>query len=85
MSNIIFWIIFGLIAGWLAKVLMPGKDPGGFFDTILIGVVGSFIGGYIGQATGLFGPVSGFNIGSFITAIIGAIVLLAIYRVVKKV
>ena len=84
MSNIIFWLIFGLIAGWLAKVIMPGKDPGGFFVTILIGVVGSFIGGYIGQATGLFGPVSGFNIGSFVTAIIGAIVLLALYRVVKK-
>ena len=83
-SNIIFWIIFGLIVGWLAKVIMPGKDPGGFFITIIIGVVGSFLGGLIGQYTGLFGPVTGFNIGSFITAIIGAIVLLALYRVVKK-
>ena len=84
MSNIIFWIVFGLIAGWLAKVIMPGKDPGGFIVTILIGVAGAFIGGYLGQAIGLFGPVTGFNIGSFITAIIGAIVLLALYRVVKK-
>jgi len=85
MGNIIFWVLFGLIAGWLAKVIMPGKDPGGFFVTIGIGILGSFIGGYIGQATGLFGLVSGFNIGSFITAIIGAIVLLALYRVVKKI
>jgi uncharacterized membrane protein YeaQ/YmgE (transglycosylase-associated protein family) len=84
-SNIIFWVIFGLIAGWLAKVIMPGKDPGGFFVTIAIGVLGAFIGGYLGHYTGLFGPVSGFNIGSFVTAIIGAIVLLTLYRVVKKI
>ena len=74
----------GLLQDGLQKLLCPGKILEVFFVTILIGVVGSFIGGYIGQATGLFGPVSGFNIGSFVTAIIGAIVLLALYRVVKK-
>lgn len=81
--GILSWAIFGLIAGWLAKMIMPGKDPGGFFITILIGVVGGILGGYIGTLLGL-GTVTGFNIMSFILAIVGAIVLLALYRMVKK-
>ncbi len=81
--GILSWAIFGLIAGWLAKVIMPGKDPGGFFVTILIGVVGGIFGGYIGTLLGI-GTVTGFNLMSFVLAIAGAIVLLALYRVVKK-
>lgn len=81
--GIILWIIFGLIAGAIAKFIMPGDDPGGFIVTILIGIAGAMIGGFISTALG-FGSVSGFNLGSFIIAILGAIVLLAIYRAVKK-
>ena len=81
--GILSWIVMGFIAGWIAKVIMPGKDPGGFFITVLIGVVGGFIGGLIGSRLGL-GTVTGFNIGSFLLAIGGAILLLILYRVIKK-
>ncbi|MGH7884155.1 MAG: GlsB/YeaQ/YmgE family stress response membrane protein [Thermodesulfobacteriota bacterium] len=81
--GILSWMIFGLIAGWLAKIIMPGKDPGGFFVTIAIGVAGGLLGGFLGTMIG-FGSVSGFNIKSFITAIVGALILLWLYRVVKK-
>ena len=81
--GIFAWIIFGLIAGAIAKLLMPGKDPGGFFVTILIGIAGALVGGYIGTALGL-GAVTGFDLGSFVTAILGAVLLLFVYRVVKK-
>ena len=77
--GIIAWIIFGLIAGVIAKLLMPGKDPGGFFVTILIGIAGALVGGFIGSAMGV-GDVSGFNFGSFVVAVLGAILLLFIYR-----
>ena len=78
---IISWIILGLIAGALAKVIMPGDDPGGIIVTILIGIVGAFIGGFIWNLlTG--GGVSGLNIGSIVLAIIGALILLAGYRMV---
>ncbi|GAA0591687.1 GlsB/YeaQ/YmgE family stress response membrane protein [Caenispirillum bisanense] len=80
--GIIAWIIFGLIAGAIAKLIMPGKDPGGFIVTILIGIVGAVIGGFIGQALG-FGGVDGFNLGSMVIAVLGAIVLLIGYRVIK--
>ena len=76
---IISWIIIGLIAGALGKLIMPGDDPGGIIVTILIGIVGAFIGGFV---VGIFGGtgVTGFNIWSIIVATIGAIILLAIYR-----
>jgi uncharacterized membrane protein YeaQ/YmgE (transglycosylase-associated protein family) len=77
--GIIAWIIFGLIAGAIAKLLMPGKDPGGIFVTIIIGIVGALIGGFIGSALG-FGEVTGFNFGSFVIAVLGAILLLIAYR-----
>jgi uncharacterized membrane protein YeaQ/YmgE (transglycosylase-associated protein family) len=73
----------GLIVGWVAKLIMPGKDPGGLIITILIGIAGGIIGGYIGSSLGL-GTVTGFNIGSFLLAIGGAILLLILYRVIKK-
>jgi len=80
--GIFSWIIFGLIAGALAKWIMPGNDPGGFIITVAIGVVGAFIGGYIGTILGL-GTVSGFDVRSFFIAVLGAIVLLAGYRMVQ--
>jgi len=81
--GILSWIIFGLIAGALAKLIMPGRDPGGFIITILLGIAGAVVGGWIGTMLG-FGTVTGFNLGSFGVAIVGALVLLAIYRAVAK-
>jgi uncharacterized membrane protein YeaQ/YmgE (transglycosylase-associated protein family) len=81
--GIIAWIVFGLIAGAIAKLIMPGKDPGGFIVTILIGIVGAIVGGFIGTALG-FGEVTGFNFRSFIVAVVGAIVLLIAYRFVAR-
>ena len=82
--GILSWIIFGLIAGIIAKWIMPGKDPGGFIVTILIGVAGAFVGGWLGSITGIGGPVTGYSVGSMVTAVIGALVLLAAYRILKK-
>jgi uncharacterized membrane protein YeaQ/YmgE (transglycosylase-associated protein family) len=79
----ISWIIMGLIVGVLAKWIMPGKDPGGLFITIGIGIAGAFVGGFIGAKLG-FGAVTGFNIGSILIATGGAVLLLAIYRAMKK-
>ncbi|MBX3437205.1 MAG: GlsB/YeaQ/YmgE family stress response membrane protein [Planctomycetaceae bacterium] len=77
--GILSWIVFGLIAGALAKWIMPGNDPGGIIVTIIIGVIGAFVGGYVGTLLGL-GTVDGFDIRSFFIAILGAILLLAGYR-----
>ena len=77
--GIIAWVIFGLIAGIIAKLIMPGSDPGGFFITILIGIAGALVGGFLASLLG-FGGVDGFNIGSFLVAVLGAILLLFIYR-----
>ena len=73
----------GLIVGLLAKFIMPGKDPGGIIVTILIGIVGAFLGGFIGSYLGL-GTVTGFNLGSILLATGGAIILLILYRVIKR-
>jgi uncharacterized membrane protein YeaQ/YmgE (transglycosylase-associated protein family) len=81
--SIIAWIALGLIAGAIAKALMPGNDPGGFIVTILIGIVGAFLGGFLGNliaGTGL----NGFSVWSIILAIIGAMLLLWIYRVAVR-
>ncbi len=80
--GIITWIIFGLIAGIIAKLIMPGRDPGGFIVTTLLGIVGAVIGGWIGSALG-FGTVNQFDLRSLFVAVIGAIVLLLIYRAVR--
>jgi uncharacterized membrane protein YeaQ/YmgE (transglycosylase-associated protein family) len=77
--GILTWIVFGLIAGAIAKLIMPGNDPGGFIVTMLLGVAGALVGGFIGSALG-FGGVDGFNFGSFLIAVLGAILLLVIYR-----
>ncbi len=79
------WIIMGLIVGALAKMIMPGDDPGGFIVTILIGIAGAFVGGFIGSRLGI-GDVTGFNFGSIgmTLATGGAILLLFGYRLIKK-
>ena len=79
--SIILWILFGLVVGVIAKLLMPGRDPGGFFITILLGIAGSFVGGFIGRAAGLY---HGQRTGGWILSIIGAIVILAIYRLIAR-
>ena len=71
--GIISWIIFGLIAGILAKWIMPGKDGGGFIVTVILGIIGAVVGGWISTLFG-FGKVDGFNFGSFVVAVIGAII-----------
>ena len=81
--GIFSWIIMGLIVGVLAKFIMPGDDLGGIFVTILIGIAGAFVGGFIGSAIGL-GEVTGFNLGSLILAIGDALLLLFVYRRIKK-
>jgi len=79
--SIVWTILIGLAAGSIAKFIMPGKDPGGIIITILLGIVGSFIFTYLGQLLGLYqeGETAGF-----VGAVIGAVILLAIYRMFKK-
>jgi uncharacterized membrane protein YeaQ/YmgE (transglycosylase-associated protein family) len=80
--GIIAWIIFGLIAGIIAKLLMPGRDPGGCIITILLGIAGAFVGGFIfGFLTGR-PQIMRFDFGSLFVAIIGAVVVLLIYRMI---
>jgi uncharacterized membrane protein YeaQ/YmgE (transglycosylase-associated protein family) len=79
--GIIAWIVVGLIAGALAKLILPGDDPGGIIVTILIGIVGAFVGGFVFSLFGGAG-MSGFNIWSILVATVGAIILLLIYRLV---
>ena len=79
--GIISWIIVGLIAGILGKLIMPGRDPGGFLLTIVIGMVGALVGGFVVRLLGDTG-VTGFNIWSIIVATLGAVILLALYRLI---
>jgi len=81
--GILSWIVFGLIAGLIAKLIMPGDDPGGFFITILLGIAGAIVGGFIATSLG-YGGVDGFNFGSLIVAVIGSIVLLFGYRMIRR-
>jgi uncharacterized membrane protein YeaQ/YmgE (transglycosylase-associated protein family) len=81
--GIIAWIILGLLAGAIAKAIMPGEDPGGIVVTMIIGIVGAIVGGFLAKV--LFGahPLDNFfDLSTWLTAIVGAIVLLAIYRAV---
>lgn len=80
--GIISWIILGLVVGALAKWIMPGKDPGGIIITIVIGIVGALIGGFLSSLVGL-GTVTGLNLGSIIIALVGALILLWLYRLIK--
>jgi uncharacterized membrane protein YeaQ/YmgE (transglycosylase-associated protein family) len=81
--GILSWILLGLIAGTLARFIMPGKDPGGCFVTILIGIAGGIIGGVLGTFIGL-GKIQSFDLGGIFIATAGAIVLLIAYRFIKK-
>jgi uncharacterized membrane protein YeaQ/YmgE (transglycosylase-associated protein family) len=77
MLGVVGWIIFGLIVGLVAKLLMPGRDPGGFIITMLLGMAGALMGGFIGRAFGWYGPNQGAG---FLMSVLGAIVLLVLYR-----
>jgi uncharacterized membrane protein YeaQ/YmgE (transglycosylase-associated protein family) len=81
---IVAWIVVGLIAGILAKWVMPGPDPGGIVVTALIGIVGAFVGGWVLGLLGLGGAAGGFSLASILTATLGAIILLAIYRLLTR-
>ena len=78
MFGILGWILFGLIVGAVAKLIMPGNDPGGVVVTMLLGIVGAVVGGWLGRAMGLYGPE---DPAGFLMSLVGAIALLAIYRV----
>ncbi|MCC7009973.1 MAG: GlsB/YeaQ/YmgE family stress response membrane protein [Acidobacteria bacterium] len=77
MFGILGWIVFGLIVGVVAKLLMPGRDPGGMIVTILLGIVGAVLGGFLGRAMGLYGPG---DPAGFIMSLVGALILLFLYR-----
>jgi uncharacterized membrane protein YeaQ/YmgE (transglycosylase-associated protein family) len=77
MFGILGWIIFGLIVGVIAKLLMPGRDPGGFIVTILLGIAGALLGGWVGRAMGMYAEGEGAG---FLMALLGAILLLGLYR-----
>ncbi|OAI39104.1 hypothetical protein AYO38_08200 [bacterium SCGC AG-212-C10] len=85
--GIVAWLVFGLLAGALAQVLLPGDDPGsrsagGFVITIVVGIVGAIAGGFVGSALG-FGGVTGFDFRSFLVAVLGALLLLGIWRAIS--
>ena len=79
--GILAWIVFGLVIGIIAKLLMPGRDPGGMIVTMLLGIAGALLGGFIGRVMGFYGP--GQTAG-WLMSIIGAIVLLWIYRLMAR-
>jgi uncharacterized membrane protein YeaQ/YmgE (transglycosylase-associated protein family) len=79
--GVITWILFGLVVGIIAKLLMPGRDPGGFIITILIGIAGALLGGFIGRAVGWYGPNQSAG---WIVSILGAVVLLLLYRLIAR-
>ena len=81
--GIFWWILLGLVAGVLAKFLMPGDDPGGIIITIILGIVGALVGGFLGTQLGI-GSISGFNLTSVAIATGGSILLLLAYRFVKR-
>jgi len=80
--GIVSWIIFGLIAGVVAKLLMPGRDPGGCIITVLLGIAGAFVGGFVFEQLTGRPRVMEFDLGSLAVAIIGAIIVLLIYRLI---
>ncbi|HJZ71770.1 MAG TPA: GlsB/YeaQ/YmgE family stress response membrane protein [Vicinamibacterales bacterium] len=79
MIGVLGWMIFGLIVGAIAKLLMPGKDPGGIIVTMVLGIAGALIGGFVGRALGWYGPNDGAG---FFMSLLGAVLLLWIYRMV---
>ena len=80
--GIISWLIFGLVAGVIAKLLMPGRDPGGCIITILLGIAGAFVGGFVFELFTGRPQLIRFDFGSLVVAVIGAIIVLLIYRLI---
>ncbi|MEW2166443.1 GlsB/YeaQ/YmgE family stress response membrane protein [Streptomyces sp. NPDC007084] len=81
--GIIAWILIGLLAGIIAKALMPGKDPGGIIITMLIGIAGGLLGGWLGKVLFDVDSIDGFfDLSTWIAAIVGSLILLALYRVI---
>jgi uncharacterized membrane protein YeaQ/YmgE (transglycosylase-associated protein family) len=81
--SVIVWVILGLVAGALAKFIMPGRDPGGLIVTILIGIAGALIGGFISTKLG-WGAVDGFDLRSIAIAVGGAVLLLFVFRLIRR-
>lgn len=79
--GILTWILFGLVVGIIAKLLMPGRDPGGFIVTILLGIAGALLAGFLGRAMGWYGEG---DAAGWIVSILGAILLLVIYRMMVR-
>jgi uncharacterized membrane protein YeaQ/YmgE (transglycosylase-associated protein family) len=79
--GILGWILFGLIVGALAKLVMPGRDPGGIIVTMLLGIAGAVIGGFVGRAMGFYGPGEAAG---FLMSFVGAVLLLALYRMMVR-
>jgi len=82
--GVLSWIVFGLIAGALAKLIMPGKDPGGCLVTMVIGILGALLGGFLGTEVFDFGEVTGFDARSLLIAILGSVIILLVYRLVVR-
>ena len=78
---VIGWIVFGLIVGALAKLVMPGRDPGGIIVTMLLGIAGALLGGFLGRALGLYGPGEAAG---WLMSFLGAVVLLMLYRMMAR-
>lgn len=81
--GILTWIVLGLVAGVIAKLITPGRDPGGIIVTIVLGIVGALVGGFISSRIG-YGTVTGFDLRSVVIAVLGSIILLILYRVLKR-
>jgi uncharacterized membrane protein YeaQ/YmgE (transglycosylase-associated protein family) len=81
--GILWWVLFGLIAGAVAKFLMPGKAPGGIIATIVLGIIGAVVGGFIGTQLG-FGDISGFDVRSLLLAVLGGVAVLFIFGLATK-
>jgi uncharacterized membrane protein YeaQ/YmgE (transglycosylase-associated protein family) len=84
LMSILAWILVGLIAGFIAKALMPGKEPGGIIVTVLLGIGGAFLGGFLAVALGISDGVNNFDIGTILLAVVGAMLLLFVYRLVTR-
>ena len=80
--GLLSWILFGLLAGGVAKFLMPGRDPGGCIITIIVGIIGALLGGFLATKLG-FGGISGFDLRSFFIAVLGSIILLILWRMIS--
>ena len=81
MFGILGWIVFGLVVGIIAKLLMPGRDPGGIVVTMALGIVGAVLGGWIGRVMGLYGPN---DAAGFLMSLLGAVLLLVVYRLFAR-